>query len=172
MAISVVSFSFSRAAQSEARGPTLLGAGFLYRTLSLTHLISNSLSSCLPVFTELYNSSIAHSISLEWHVWSSSSGNNCHAGILPCPILSAKPAYTISSHNCCQNVSLPSGASLWNGMFGWVEGQYTTKGPDAILSTCKSHLIIIINHTDGTYSLDFLSLSLSLLQSVLIGHHF
>ena len=24
-----------------------------------------------------------------------------------------------------QNVSLPSGASLWNGMFGWVEGQYT-----------------------------------------------
>ena len=32
----------------------------------------------LPVFTELYNSSIAHSISLEWHVWSSSSGNNCH----------------------------------------------------------------------------------------------
>ena len=33
----------------------------------------------LPVFTELYNSSIAHSISLEWHVWSSSSRNNCHA---------------------------------------------------------------------------------------------
>ena len=33
----------------------------------------------LPVFTELYNSSIAHSISLEWHVWLSSSGNNCHA---------------------------------------------------------------------------------------------
>ena len=33
----------------------------------------------LPVFTELYNSSIAHSISLKWHVWLSSSGNNCHA---------------------------------------------------------------------------------------------
>ena len=33
----------------------------------------------LPVFPELYNSSIAHSISLEWHVCSSSSGNNCHA---------------------------------------------------------------------------------------------
>ena len=33
----------------------------------------------LPVFTELYNSSIFHSISLEWHVWSSSSRNNCHA---------------------------------------------------------------------------------------------
>ena len=80
--------------------------------------------------------------SLEWHVWSSSSGNNCHAvhrslssgtsvyecnqRILPCPILSAKPAYAISSHNCHRNVSLPSGASLWNGMFGLVEGQYTT----------------------------------------------
>ena len=25
------------------------------------------------------------------------------------------------------NVSLPSGASLWNGMFGLIEGQYTTK---------------------------------------------
>ena len=32
-----------------------------------------------PVSTELYNSSIAHSIFLEWHVWLSSSGNNCHA---------------------------------------------------------------------------------------------
>ena len=35
-------------------------------------------------------------------------------------------AYTISSHNCHRNVSLPSGASLWNVMFGRVEGQYTT----------------------------------------------
>ena len=50
--------------------------------LSLPHLVSNSSdlqTSWLPVSTELYNSSIAHSISLEWHVWSSSSGNNCHA---------------------------------------------------------------------------------------------
>ena len=81
--------------------------------------------------------------SLEWHVWSSLSGNNCHAvqrslssgasvyectmGFLPCPIFSAKPTYAISSHNCHRNVSLPSGASFWNGMFGWVEGQYTTQ---------------------------------------------
>ena len=34
MAISVVSFSFPRAAQPEARGLTLLGAGFLYRIFS------------------------------------------------------------------------------------------------------------------------------------------
>ena len=54
--------------------------------------------------------------SLEWHVWSSSSENKCHAvhrslssgasvfectmGFLPCPIFSTKPAYAISSHNC------------------------------------------------------------------------
>ena len=75
MVISVVSFLFSRAAQPEARGSSLLGAGFLYRILSPTGLQTN----WLPVFTELYNSSIAHSVSLEWHVWSSSSGNNCHA---------------------------------------------------------------------------------------------
>ena len=73
---SCVSFSFSWTAQPEARGPSfLLSAGFLYHTLLPTSLQT----PWLPVFTELYNSSIAHSISLEWHVWSSSSGNNCHA---------------------------------------------------------------------------------------------
>ena len=106
MAISVVSFSLSWTTQPEAWGPTQLGAGFLYHNLSPTGLVSKT--NWLPVFTELYNTSVAHSISLEWHVWSSSSRNNCHAvhrslsfgasvwlyhGILPCPILSAKPAY-------------------------------------------------------------------------------
>ena len=80
IAISVVSFLFSRAAQP--------GAGFLYCILSPTGLQTNR----LPVFTELYNSSITHSISpitghwdvslplsLEWPVWLSLSGNNCHA---------------------------------------------------------------------------------------------
>ena len=62
IAISVVSFLFSRAAQLEALWPSsLLDDGFLFCILSLTHLISNSLTSCL---TELYNSSIAHSISI------------------------------------------------------------------------------------------------------------
>ena len=75
MAISVVSFSFSRAAQPRGLRPTPLSAGFLYRLLSLTGLVSKN---WLPVFTELYNSSIAHTISLELHVWLSSSGNNCH----------------------------------------------------------------------------------------------
>ena len=72
-----------------SRGPFLLGGGFLYHILSPTSLISNSIggpknpfcrvvafstTSCLrplwspthwlPVFTELYNSSIAHSVSI------------------------------------------------------------------------------------------------------------
>ena len=122
-----------------SRRPLLPGGGFLYHILSLTRLISNStdlLSSPSNIIIQ------SPTPSLEWHVWSSSSGNNCHAvhrslssgasvyectmGFLPCIIFSAKPAYAISSHNCHRNVSLPSGASLWNGMFGRVEGQYTT----------------------------------------------
>ena len=39
MAVSVVSFSFSRAAQSEAQGPTLLDDGSLYCILSATSLV-------------------------------------------------------------------------------------------------------------------------------------
>ena len=69
-----VSFSFSWAAQSQAQGPTPLDAGFLYPILSPTGLQTHWLS----VLTELYNGSSAQSISLEWHVWLSSSGNNCH----------------------------------------------------------------------------------------------
>ena len=160
MAVSVVSFSFSRAAQPEAqrlssllddgflycilsptglqnsiggsRGPLWPGVGFpttsclrrlwspthrgpqglplpgfLYHILSATsldpnsiggpespfglvwlslpHLVSNSVWSLtvwLLVLTELYNSSTPSQLptqSLEWHVWLSSSGNNCHA---------------------------------------------------------------------------------------------
>ena len=36
-----VSFPFSWTAQPKGQRPTLLDAGFLYRILSLTHLISN-----------------------------------------------------------------------------------------------------------------------------------
>ena len=58
--------------------------GFPYHIFSPTGLQTH----WLPVFTELYNSSITHSISphnlslplsSEWHVWLSSSRNNCHA---------------------------------------------------------------------------------------------
>ena len=113
-----ISFPLSRAAQPEAWGPTLLSAGFLFRILSPTCLQTGLQTNWLPVFTELYNSymivqlptqnlpitghrDVPLPLSLEWHVWLSSSGNNCHAvhrslssgasiGILPCLILKAK----------------------------------------------------------------------------------
>ena len=51
-------------------------SGFPYHISSLT------LTVWLLVLTEIYNSSTptqSPTQSLEWHVWSSSSGNNCHA---------------------------------------------------------------------------------------------
>ena len=124
MAISV-SFPLSRAAQPEARGPTLLGAGFLYRILSPTGLISK-LTDCLssPSYIIVQSPTqylpltdhrdVSLPLYLEWHIWLSSNGDNSHAvhrslssgasvwlyrGILPCPILSAKPAYAKGTCN-------------------------------------------------------------------------
>ena len=57
-------------------GPASLGHVLIPAS---SHQLLWSPTPWLPVFTELYNSSIAHSISLEWHVWSSWSRNNCHA---------------------------------------------------------------------------------------------
>ena len=105
---SALCLSCSPDAQPEALGSTLLGDGFLYCILSASSLDTNSSgpqapsawcgflyhnSSITPsptvtatvltsVLTELYNSSTsAQSLtrSLKSHVWSSSSGNNCHA---------------------------------------------------------------------------------------------
>ena len=91
MAISVVSFSFSRAAQPEARGTSSqLDAGFLYRILLPTGLVSKltdflsspsyiivqSPTQYLPI-TGHWDVSLQ--LSLGWHVWLSSSGKNCHA---------------------------------------------------------------------------------------------
>ena len=80
MAVSVVSFLFSRAAQPDAQGLNfLLSAGFLYHISNFS-----GLQLWLPVFTELYNSSTSTQSptqSLQWHVWSSSSGNNCHRSL-------------------------------------------------------------------------------------------
>ena len=56
-----------------------IGCDFPYHTC-LRRLWSPTV--WLPVLTELYNSSTptqSPTQSLEWHVWSSSSGNNCHA---------------------------------------------------------------------------------------------
>ena len=134
MAVNVVSFSFFWCSTG-ALGSTLLGVGFLYCILSassldsnspglpeslfgrvwlfLPHLRSNSVRSSTQlastsVLTALYNSSTptrSPTLSLKSNVYSSSSGNNCHAvqrslssgaslcsgivGPSPCPILSA-----------------------------------------------------------------------------------
>ena len=93
--------------------------------LSLPHLVYNSARSLTAtltsVLTELYCSSTptqSPTRSLEWHDWSSSSGNNCHAvhrslssgasvyectmGILFYLVPFRQPisAHAISSHNC------------------------------------------------------------------------
>ena len=98
MAISVVSLVLL---MLNRRSSFLLSAGFLYRILSPTHLISNSIggpkgpfcrvvafstTSCHQRVSKLTDLSSPSYIivpsptqSLEWHVWSSSSGNNCYA---------------------------------------------------------------------------------------------
>ena len=53
------------------------------------------------------------------------------------------------------NVSLPSGASLWNGMFGWVEGQNTTfvAATTSLLYSKVHNLFIMKNCAIGKYLL-------------------
>ena len=115
--------------------------------LSLPHLFSNSSDFQLPLFLSPTSYIIVQSPtqsstqSLEWHVWLSSSGYNCHAvqrslssgaSVYECIM----GFYLVPFHqpnlptrflSITDHVSLPSGESLWNGMFGRVEGQYTTQ---------------------------------------------
>ena len=74
---------------SNFSGPRLIRAprvpsawpGFFYHILSATYLqtVPNSLTSVLTVLYNCSTSTQSPTRSLEWHVWSSSSGNNCHA---------------------------------------------------------------------------------------------
>ena len=118
--------------QIQSGVPKIPSAGWW---LSLPHLVSNSSDLQLTDFLSSPSYIIVQSPtqSLKWKVSCSSQVTffRCislwvYHGILPCPIFSAKHTYAISSHNCHRNVSLSSGASLWNAMFGRVEGQYTT----------------------------------------------
>ena len=120
-------------------GPAPPGGGFLYHILSLTSLVPNSSDFLSPPSYIIVQSPTQ---SLEWHVWSSSSGNNCHAvqrslssgasvyecimGFYLVPFRQPNLPTRFLSITGHWNVSLSSGASLWNGMFGRVEGQYTT----------------------------------------------
>ena len=137
--------------------------------LSLPHLYSNFSGPQLTDFLSPPSYIIVQSPtqSLEWHVWSSSSGNNCHAvhrslssgasvyectmGFLPCPIFSAKPAYAISSHNYDRNVSLPSGTSLWNGILAGSKVNIQHKETDTVTRVQILAVNICISHSTNTF---------------------
>ena len=90
--------------------------GFPYHSSSITPSPTVTVTVLTSVLTELYNSSKSTQSptrSLKSHVWSSSSGNNCHAvhrcislwvyyGDFFYLVLFHQPisAYAISSHNC------------------------------------------------------------------------
>ena len=123
MPISLVSFSFS--------GCSTGGSGAQLSAecwLSLPHLVTNGSglqTNWLPVFTELYNSSIAHSMSLEWHVWSSSSGNNCHA----------------------VHRSLSSGASVYDCTMGFYLVPYCQPSPPTRFLPITAHRNVSLPHS-------------------------
>ena len=90
--------------------------GFPYHTSSITPSPTVAATALTSVLTELYNSSMP-TRSLKSHVWSSSSGNNCHAvhrslssgaSVYECtmgifylvPFHQPISAHAISSHNC------------------------------------------------------------------------
>ena len=135
MAVNVVSFPFSRCStvgpeahsagwwfsllhlicnfldpnSSEPQGPF----GLLW--LSLPHLVYNSVRSLTgtvltSVLTELYNSSTSTQSptrSLKSHVWSSSSGNNCHA-------VHRSLSSSASVYECTMGIFLPRPISSAN----------------------------------------------------------
>ena len=196
MAVSVVSFSFSRAAQPEAQGPSSLlddgflycilsptglqtpsgvlrapsaGCGFPYHILSPTSLIPNSSGAprapsaglSLPhLISNLSGHQLTDFLSSQSYIivqrplnrplnpWNSMfdrhqaeitvmqfTGHSLlvHQSMSVSwdfyliPFHQPNPPTRSLSNTGHWNVSLPSGASLWNGMFGRVEGQNTTQ---------------------------------------------
>ena len=140
MAVILVSFSFSIAAQPEpwsplcwelafltksrlSPSPTLLACLLLFNSSALYYLQTPTQwyghASTPPQFLPISgNRNVSLLLSLEWPVWSSSSGNNCHAvqrSLSPgasvyesikwfffylVPFHQPISAHTISSHNC------------------------------------------------------------------------
>ena len=146
MAISVVSFSFSSAAQLEARGPTLLGAGFLYRILSPTGLVfkltdflsSPSYRIVQPPTQYLWNGMFDRH-QAEITVMPVHRSLSSGASVYDCTMRFYLVPY------CQQSLPtrfLPITAigmrhfrCLWNGTFGPVEGHYTTPGQGCLRFT-------------------------------------
>ena len=115
---SALCLSCSDAAQPEAWGPSPLGVCFLYCILSPTGLVSkltDFMSSPSYIIVKsptqyLWNGMFDHHQAeitvMQFTGHSLPVHQFMYCGILPCPILSAKLAYVISSHNCHWNVSL------------------------------------------------------------------
>ena len=163
MAVSVVSFSFSMVAQPEhwlsllhlvyspqLYSPVSTGSlnstdrnstRRLYITFKLTRADMDTPPRLLAISGDR---DVSLPLSLEWPVWSSSSGNNCQPvqrslssgasvyesimGFLFYLVPFHQPisAHAISSHNCHQNVSPPSGALPWMAFLGGSTGQNIT----------------------------------------------
>ena len=116
-----------------------LQPGVAFPTTSY-HQLTDFLSS--PSYIIVLSPTQSPTQSLKWHVWSSSSGNNCHAvyrslssgaSVYECimgfyldPFRQLNPPTQFLSITGHWNVSLPSSASLWNDILGRVEGKYTT----------------------------------------------
>ena len=123
-----------------------LGAHSAGCGLSLPHLVTNGSglqTNWSPKLTDFlsprsYIIVPSPTQSLEWHVWSSSSGNNCHA--VHRSLSSGASVYDSTAGFYLVPYCQPSPPTrflpiiaigmyhfrrLWNGMFGRVEGQYT-----------------------------------------------
>ena len=116
-----------------------------YITFKLPHGDMDTPPQLLPISSDR---NVSLPLSLEWPVWSSSSGNNCHpvqrslssgASVYESimgfffylvPFHQPISAHGISSHNCHQNVSLPSGALPWMAFLAGSTGQSITRRPD------------------------------------------
>ena len=141
-----VLFSFSWAAQMRAWGPTLSGTcshSSIFSPTGLVSKLTDFLSSPSYIIVQLptqYLSITGHRdvslpLSLEWRVWLLSSGNNCHAvhsHSLPVHQSMTVQRVFTSSHIVSQTHLRQWSIHfrhLWNGMFGGVEAQFTTKVP-------------------------------------------
>ena len=111
-----------------SRGPLLPGGGFPYHNFSPTRLTPILWFPVSPSYIIVQSPTQSPTQFLEWHVWSSSSGNNCHAvqrslssgasvyeciiGFYLVPFRQPNPPTRFLSIIGHWNVSLPSGASL------------------------------------------------------------
>ena len=145
-----------------SRSPDAAQPVLAFSTASCHQRVWSPKTKWLPVFTELYNSSIAHSVSS--HNWpsecvtsavfgmaclSSSSRNNCHvvhmslssgasvcdctAGFYLVPYCQPSPPTRFLPYLA---IGMCHFHRPWNGMFGGVGGQYTTIVLCHIQDTC------------------------------------